>query len=252
MKSLLPRAFFIPHVHPRPRKRPPRCTLDCGFKTPESPALRGFVAERCPIRGTSLYLVLKSNGLHHSKNPPVKLGFSPIDTPANIAKKLPSQHCSKPLFIPLFNFSHKRPTFAFTGESGYTLGFRRRIAHSGLHGETGGVSDGGGITTLGAFRTFTNIPGPGIRTASFAAFGAWSGVLPKNAGSLGTAMRSCASLFRGVAAPLGCVICLQLGDVAVFSLCAQYFLNVRGGGGITTLGALCVLLKCRTAAWQND
>ena len=52
----------------------------------------------------------------------------------------------------------------------------------------------------------------------------------------GTAMCLCASLSRGVAAPLGCVICLQLGDVAVFSLCAQYFLNVRGGGGITTLG----------------
>ncbi len=50
-------------------------------------------------------------------------------------------------------------------------------------------------------------------------------------------MRLCASLSRGVAAPLGCVIFLQLGDVAVFSLCAQYFLNVRGGGGITTLGA---------------
>ena len=47
-----------------------------------------------------------------------------------------------------------------------------------------GVLDGGGITTLGAFRTFTNIPGPGIRTASFASFGAWSGVLPKNAESL--------------------------------------------------------------------
>ena len=46
------------------------------------------------------------------------------------------------------------------------------------------VRGGGGITTLGAFRTFTNIPGPGIRTASFAAFGAWSGVLPKNAESL--------------------------------------------------------------------
>ena len=64
-------------------------------------------------------------------------------------------------------------------------------------------------------------------------------------------MRLCASLFRGVAAPLGCVICLQLGDVAVFSLCAQYFLNVRGGGGITTLGVLCVLPKRRTAACQN-
>ena len=74
--------------------------------------------------------------------------------------------------------------FAFTGESGYTLGFQRKIAHKGTRAETGGVSDGGGITTLGAFRTFTNIPGPGIRTASFAAFGAWSWVLPKNAESL--------------------------------------------------------------------
>ena len=157
----------------------------------------------------------------------------------------------RPSFITFFNFSHKRPTFAFTSESGYTLGFAQRIAHNGPHGETEDVSDGGGITTLGAFRTFTNIPGPGIRTASFAAFGAWSGVLPKNAGSLGTAMRSCASLFRGVAAPLGCVICLQLGDVAVFSLCAQYFLNVRGGGGITTLGVLYVLLKRRTAACKS-
>ena len=84
----------------------------------------------------------------------------------------------------LQHLRHKRPTFAFTSESGYTLGFRRRIAHSGLHAETGGVSDGGGITTLGAFRTFTNIPGPGIRTAYFAAFGSWSETLLKNAESL--------------------------------------------------------------------
>ena len=128
--------------------------------------------------------MLKSNGLRYSKNLPVKFGFSPIDTPATIAKKLPSQRCSKPLFIPIFNFSHKWPTFAFTSKSGYTLGFRRKIAHNGSRGETRGVSDGGGITTLGAVRTFTNSPGPGIRTASFAAFGAWSWVLPKNAESL--------------------------------------------------------------------
>ena len=43
---------------------------------------------------------------------------------------------------------------------------------------------GGGITTLGAFRTFTNIPGPGVRTANFAVFGSWPGALPKNAESL--------------------------------------------------------------------
>ncbi len=184
MKSPLSRAFSVPDVHRRLRKCLSRCTLDCGFKTPESPALRGFEAERCPVRGTSLYLVLKSNGLRHSKNPPVRFSFSLKIVPATIAKKLPLQLRPKPLFIAFFSLSHKRPTFAFTGESGYTLGFRRRIAHNGPHGETGGVSDGGGITTLGAFRTFTNIPGPGIRTASFAAFGAWSGVLPKNAESL--------------------------------------------------------------------
>ena len=90
----------------------------------------------------------------------------------------------RPSFIAFFNFSHKRPTFAFTVESGYTLAFANRIAHSGLHAETGGVSDGGGITTLGAFRTFTNIPGPGVRAANFAAFGPWLGVLQKDAESL--------------------------------------------------------------------
>ena len=49
-------------------------------------------------------------------------------------------------------------------------------SHTAVHTpKQGGVSDGGGITTLGPFRTFTNIPGPGIRTANFAAFGSWRG-----------------------------------------------------------------------------
>ena len=138
LKSLLPQGAYAPHVYPRLRKRLSRCTLDCGFKTSESPALRGFVGgPRALATAAALYLVLKSNGLRYSKNLPVKFGFSPIDTPANIAKKLPLQRCFKPLLIALFNFSHKRPTFAFTSESGYTLAFRRRIAHNGSHGETG-------------------------------------------------------------------------------------------------------------------
>ena len=70
------------------------------------------------------------------------------------------------------------------GESEYTLGFRRKIAHSGLHAETGSISDGSGIITLDTSCTFTNIPGPGIRTAYFAAFGSWPGVRQKDAESL--------------------------------------------------------------------
>ena len=46
----------------------------------------------------------------------------------------------------------------------------------------------------------------------------------------GTAMRLCASLFRGAAAPLGCVIFLQFGDVAVFfTLCAVLSERARWG-----------------------
>ena len=137
LKSPPSRAFSVHHVHPRLRKHLSRCTLDCGFKTSESPALRGFVAGLRALATAALYLVLKSNGLRHSKNLPVKFGFSPKIVPANIVQKLPSQRCSKPLFIAFFNFSHKRPTFALTPESGYTLAFQRKIAHKGTHAETG-------------------------------------------------------------------------------------------------------------------
>ncbi len=196
LKSLLPQGAYAPHVYPRLRKRLSRCTLDCGFKTPESPALRGFVAERGQITGTSLYLVLKSNGPHRSKNLPVKFGFTLKTVSANIAKKLPPQRCFKPLFIASFNFSHKRPTFAFTSESGYTLGFRRRIAHSGLHAETGAFRMGALLLPSERSTRFGNPAWPGFKTANFAAFGAWSWVLPKNAESL----RSSDALMR-VAVP---------------------------------------------------
>ena len=137
LKSLPSRAFFVSDVHLRPRKHFSRCTLDCGFKTSESPALRGFVGGLRALATAALYLVLKSNGLPRPKIRLKKFGFSLKIVPATIAKKLPPQRCFKPLLIPIFNFSHKRPTFAFTGESGYTLGFPRKIAHNGSHGETG-------------------------------------------------------------------------------------------------------------------
>ena len=194
MKSLLPQAFFTPHVHPRLRKCLSRCTLDCGFKTPESPALRGFEAERCPITGTSLYLafffvlekaaksagyaVISTYPMHrsHGLQGSLKRRYKhPSPTSIN------GYHTAKKL---LAQSPAKRPTFAFADESGYTLAFANRIAHSGSQGETGAVPDGAAITTLGAFRTFTNIPGPGIRKVYFAAFGPWPRVLPKNAESL--------------------------------------------------------------------
>ena len=233
MKSPPSRGSDAPHVHPRPRKRPPRCTLDCGFKTSESPALRGFQAERGPIRGTSLYLVLKSNGLRHSKNPPVKFSFSLKIVPATIAKKLSPQRCFKPLLIPIFNFPHKRPTFAFTPESGYTLGSAQRIAHSGSHGETGAFRTGPLSLPSDCFTRCGNPAWPGGRTANFAAFGSWSETLLKNAESLRSSdalMRVAVPRRRG---PAGLRDLFASAEIAACTPCAQYFLNVRNMGGVT-------------------
>ena len=159
----------------------------------------------------------------------------------------------RPSFIAFFNFSHKRPTFAFTGESGYTHSAFGERWHTRRNR---GVSDGGAITTLGAFRTFTNIPGPGVRTANFAAFGPWpGGALEERRKPSGQRCAYACRCPEGVAGPLGCVIFLQFGDVAVFSLCTQYFtqnfLRVQDEGGITTLVLLRVLLKRWTAACQK-
>ena len=90
----------------------------------------------------------------------------------------------KPFLIAIFNFSHKRPTFAFTSESGYTLGFRRRIAHKGLHGETGAFRTGPLSLPSERSTRFGNPAWPDVRTANFSAFWPWSGVFPKNTESL--------------------------------------------------------------------
>ena len=207
LKSLLPQAFSVSNVHPRLRKRLARCTLDCGFKTPESPALRGFVGGLRALATAALYLVLKSNGLHRPENLPVKFGFSPKSTSTNIAKKLPLQRCFKPLLIALFNFSHKRPTFAFVGKNRYTLGFQRKIAHSGTHGETRAFRMGGGISTLGAFHTFRKPCVARYQNGKLCRFWGLVGCAPEERGE--PAEQRCAHACRcsaGVAAPPGCAI----------------------------------------------
>ena len=178
--------------------------------------------------------MLLSNGLHHSENLPVKFGFSPKIVPANIVQKLPSQRCSKPLFIAFFNFSHKRPTFAFTGESGYTLGSRRKIAHSGTHGETGAFRTG--PLSLPSTRTARSRTSPGrvSERQTLPLLGLGRGCSQRTQRAFGTAMRLCASLSRGVAAPLGCVIFFASAEVAACMPCAQG-LSVCARRGVVSL-----------------
>ena len=92
---------------------------------------------------------------------------------------------------------------------------------------------------------------PGVRTANFAAFGSWSREISKNAESLRNSdalMRVAVPRRRG---PAGLRDLFVSDEITVFTPCAQGFPRVRDMGGITTLGALCVLPKRRTAACQS-
>ena len=119
----------------------------------------------------------------------------------------------------------------FHRQSGYTLGPAQRIAHSGSHGETRGVSDGGRYYYPRSVPHVHQHPRAGYQNGVLCRLGILAGRCSRRTQrAFGTAMRLCASLFRGVAAPLGCVICLQLGDVAVFfTLCAVLSERARWG-----------------------
>ena len=206
LKSPLLLGSDAPHVHLQLRKRLSRCTLDCGFKTSESPALRGFEAERCPITGTSLYLVLKSNGLHRSKNLPVKFGFSSKSVPANIAKKLPPQRCSKPLFI-AFSTSRTNGSRLLSQAKAGTHSPSPTGSHTRAYTPKQVVFRMG-VVSLPSIRAARSRISPGRvserQTLPLSGLG-WV-YFRRTQKTCGTAMYLCASLSRGVAAPLGCVI----------------------------------------------
>ena len=126
LKSLPSRAFFVSDVHLRPRKHFSRCTLDCGFKTSESPALRGFVGGPRALATAALYLVLKSNGLRHSKNLPVKFVF--------FAQNRSCKYRQKVTATTLFpTVSH--PDFQLLSQTAHVCFRRRKRVHNSAFGE---------------------------------------------------------------------------------------------------------------------
>ena len=82
------------------------------------------------------------------------------------------------------SYSHKRRNVRFNGLRRVHATPAPNRAHSGSQGKTRGVSDGVVSLPSERFAWFGNPVGPGVRTAYFAAFWPWSGVLPKNAESL--------------------------------------------------------------------
>ena len=87
-------------------------------------------------------------------------------------------------------------------------------AHSGLHGETGGVLGGGGITTLGAFHTVRKPCAAGCQNGILCRFWVLTGCAHKeHREPLGQRCAHARRCSEGVAAPLGCVIFLLLSKL---------------------------------------
>ena len=172
-----------------PKQGPSPLRSQCGFVLPAKSLLfhRAFIYIHFPV----LY---EPSTPAEEKNP----------------AKLPPQRCFKPLFIAFFNFSHKRPTLAFTAESGYTPGSRRKIAHNGSHGETGAFQMGALLLPSACSARSRTSPGRVSKRRTLPLWGLGRGRSRRTQKAFGAAMRLCASLFRGVAAPLGCVILWSL------------------------------------------
>ena len=97
----------------------------------------------------------------------------------------------------------KRPTFAFADESGYTLAFANRIAHSGLHAETGAFRTGPlSLPSERSARSQTS-PGRVSERRTLPLLGLGHGCSQRTQRAFGTAMRLCASLSRRCRGPAG-------------------------------------------------
>ena len=119
----------------------------------------------------------------------------------------------RPSFIAFFNFSHKWPTFAFALESGYTLGFRRRIAHNGSHGETGGHFGWGWYHYPRTVPHVHKHPRAGYQNGKLCRFWVLAGCTPegrrKPAGQRCAYARRCPEASRPRWAALSCRYCVN-------------------------------------------
>ena len=128
--------------------------------------------------------VLKSNGLCHSKNPPVKFSFSLKIVPATIVQKLSAHSLLKSVFFRISTSLTNAPRSLSQAKVGTHLPLLKG-SHTRAHTPKQ-VVFWVGVVSLPSERSarFGNPAWPGSRTANFAAFGSQSDALLKNVESL--------------------------------------------------------------------
>ena len=119
--------------------------------------------------------------------------------------KLPSQTLSQTIFHRVFQLLPQTAHVCFHGRKCvHTRPCSKNRTQRPTRRNTG-LPDGAAITTLDTYCTFTNFPGPGVRTANFAALGSWpGGALEERREPAGQRCAYARRCPAGVAAPLGC------------------------------------------------
>ena len=196
--------------------------------------------------------MLKSNGLHRPKNLPVKFGFRPKPFPQISPKSY--RHNAGPN-----RFSSHFSTFRTNGPRSLLR------VKAGTHSAFGKGSHTAAYTPKqGAFRVGV-VSLPSIRAARsrispgrvserqvLPLLGLGRGCSQRTQKAFGAAMRLCASLFRRRRGPAGLRDLFRFcRNCGLYALRSGLFRVCEARGGVTTLSALYVLLKCRTAACQK-
>ena len=207
LKSPPSQAFAVSDVHQRLRKHLSRCTLDCGFKTSKSPALRGFVggaAGACDCGPLSCTKIERPSPFENSS---CKVRF--------FIQNRSRKYRQKVTVATLFQIvSH--PAFQLPPQTAHVCFHSRKWVHTRLcsknrtqrlTGRNRGVSDGGGITTLGPFRTFRKPCVAGAQNGKLCRFWVLVGcALEKRRKPAGQRCVHACRCSAGVAAPLGCAV----------------------------------------------
>ena len=166
--------------------------------------------------------VLKSNGYKHPENRLKKFEVSLKITSTNLAKKLPSQTLSQTV-------SHR--DFQLLSQTAHVRSHSRKWVHTRpseknrtqRHTRRKRGAFRMGPQSLPSTRTARSRTSPGrvLERRTLPLLGLGRGCSQRTQRAFGTAMRLCASLSRGVAAPLGCVIFSVSVEIAACMPCAQ-------------------------------
>ena len=111
----------------------------------------------------------------------------------------------RPLQSGFKSHSHKRRSVRFNGLWRVHRPPQPRTAHTAAHRAKQGRFERGGSLPSDRFARFRNPAWPGGEWRTLQLFGLGRVYSQRTQRAFGTAMRSCASLFRGVAALPGCV-----------------------------------------------